>query len=330
MSPVIPKAIAGQFPGETPKEIRERIRTQFKTPDMDIDRIQFVSMLNRVLKRQGKNGKVPLTLILLDEVQIYIGDSQDRAGAIAEIAETLAKEFDSRIMLVGAGQSALQGTSQSNPQLVRLLDRFTIRVQLDDDDVETVTRKVLLRKKAEARPLIERCLDQNDGAISRQLAETKIAVRASDRSIRVDDYPLLPVRRRFWDVCFRAADLQGTQSQLRSQLRILHDALADNADKPLGTVVPADVLYEALKAALVQSGALPRDAYDRIEPPRQDLWRRRPTGQAARRSGLSDFAPADRNPALTSGCERRPTISPICWSMIWRSTKARSALECEG
>jgi hypothetical protein len=27
-----------------------------------------------------------------------------------------------------------------------------------------------------------------------------------------------------------------------------------------------DVLYEALKAALVQSGALPRDAYDRIEP----------------------------------------------------------------
>jgi len=266
MSPIIPEAIAAQYPGESSKEVRERIRTQYKTPDMDIDRIQFVSMLKRVLKRQGKNGKSPLTLILLDEVQIYIGDSQDRAGAIAEIAETLAKEFDSSVMLVGAGQSALQGTSQSNPQLVRLLDRFTIRVQLDDNDVETVTRKVLLRKKADARPLIEHCLDANDGAISRQLAETKIAVRPGDRAIRVDDYPLLPVRRRFWDVCFRAADLQGTQSQLRSQLRILHDALAENADKALGAVVPADVLYDALKAALVQSGALPRDAYDRIEP----------------------------------------------------------------
>ena len=266
MSPVIPEAIASQFKGESLKEIRERIRAQFKTPDIDIDRNQFVSMLKRVLARQGKNGKMPLTLILLDEVQIYIGDSQDRAGAIAEIAETLAKEFDQRIMLVGAGQSALQGTSQSNPQLVRLLDRFTIRVQLDDNDVETVTRKVLLRKKADARPLIERCLDEHDGAIARQLAESKIAARSSDRGIRIDDYPMLPVRRRFWDVCFRAADLQGTQSQLRSQLRILHDALAENADKPLGTVVPGDVLYEALKAALVQSGALPRDAYDRIEP----------------------------------------------------------------
>src|ERR1041385_8936397 len=86
MSPVIPEAIAPQFPGESPKEIRERIRTQFKTPDMDIDRTQFVSMLKRVLNRQGKNGKAPLTLILLDEVQIYIGDSQDRAGAILAVA----------------------------------------------------------------------------------------------------------------------------------------------------------------------------------------------------------------------------------------------------
>ena len=266
MSPVIPEAIKGQFPGEGAKEIRERIRAQYKTPDMDINRNEFVSMLKRVLKRKGKNDKPPLTLIVLDEVQIYISDSQDRAGAMAEVAETLAKEFGSQIMLVGAGQSALQGTSLSNPQLVRLLDRFTIRVQLDDNDVETVTRKVLLRKKSDARPLVERCLDENDGAIARQLAETKIAARASDRTIRVDDYPLLPVRRRFWDACFRAADLQGTQSQLRSQLRILHDALAEIANKALGAVVPADALYEALKAALVQSGALPRDAYDRIEP----------------------------------------------------------------
>ena len=205
-------------------------------------------------------------MIVLDEVQIYIGDSQDRAGAIAEIAETLAKEFDSRVMLVGAGQSALQGTSQSNPQLVRLLDRFTIRVQLDDNDVETVTRKVLLRKRSDARPLIERCLDENDGAISRQLAETKIAVRASDRSIRVDDYPLLPVRRRFWDVCFRAADFRARKANCVRSCAFFTTRSPRMPNKPLGAVVPADVLYEALKAALVQSGALPRDAYDRIEP----------------------------------------------------------------
>ena len=156
MSPVIPEAIKGQFPGESAKEIRERIRAQYKTPDMDIDRTEFVSMLKRVLKRQGKNGKLPLTLILLDEVQIYIGHSQDRAGAIAEIAETLAKEFDSRIMLVGAGQSALQGTS--NPTLSSCACSIVSPFAFNWTTMMSrhVTRKVLLRKKAEARPLIEK------------------------------------------------------------------------------------------------------------------------------------------------------------------------------
>ena len=49
-------------------------------------------------------------------------------------------------------------------------------------------------------------------------------------------------------------------------------------------MVPADVLYELVKAALVQSGALPRDAYDRIEP----LDKLEPRSSRAKRlAGLS-------------------------------------------
>ncbi len=198
---------------------------------------------------------------------------------MAEIAETFAKEFESKVMLVGAGQSALT----SVPQLIRLLDRFTIRVQLDDADVETVTRKVLLRKKASERDTVTRTLDTNAGAISRQLQSTRIAERPDDRAIRVDDYPLLPVRRRFWEATFRALDRQGTQAQLRSQLRILHDALGDIAGRPLGAAVPADVLYDALKAALVQSADLPRDAYERIEAFRRTIRKTRNCLDGSRR-----------------------------------------------
>ena len=247
--------------GSTTKDVRDAIRAQFRSPGYDITKDQFTDMVRRVLRLQSRNDKLPLTLIVLDEVQIYVDSSQDRAGAMAEIAETFAKEFDSRVMLVGAGQSALTGT----PQLVKLLDRFTIRIQLDDTDVETVTRKVLLRKKAAERDTVAQVLDMHAAAISRQLQSTRVAERPEDRAIRVDDYPLLPVRRRFWEVCFRALDRQGTQAQLRSQLRILHDALGDIATRPLGSAVAGDVLYDALKAALVQSGDLPRDAYERIE-----------------------------------------------------------------
>ncbi|MDR7225210.1 BREX system P-loop protein BrxC [Aminobacter aminovorans] len=247
--------------GATTKDVRDGIRAQFRSPDYDITKDQFTDVVRRVLRLKSRNEKLPLTLIVLDEVQIYVGESQDRAGAMAEIAETFAKEFESRVMLVGAGQSALTGM----PQLIRLLDRFTIRIQLDDTDVETVTRKVLLRKKASERDTVMHALDANAAAISRQLQSTRVAERPEDRAIRVDDYPLLPVRRRFWEVCFRALDRQGTQAQLRSQLRILHDALGDIATRPLGLAVAGDVLYDALKAALVQSGDLPRDAYERIE-----------------------------------------------------------------
>ncbi|ESZ30428.1 BREX system P-loop protein BrxC [Mesorhizobium sp. L2C084A000] len=263
VSPLIADALMSvdRTLGSTTKEVRDAIRAQFRSPDYDISKDQFTDSVRRVLKLQSRNDRLPLTLIVLDEVQIYIGESQDRAGAMAEIAETFAKEFGSKVMLVGAGQSALT----SIPQLIRLLDRFTVRVQLDDADVETVTRKVLLRKKASERDTVAKALDANAGAISRQLQSTRIAERPEDRTIRVDDYPLLPVRRRFWEAAFRALDRQGTQAQLRSQLRILHDALGDIANRPLGAAVAGDVLYDALKAALVQSGDLPRDAYERIE-----------------------------------------------------------------
>ncbi|MDX0695439.1 BREX system P-loop protein BrxC [Sinorhizobium medicae] len=263
VSPLIADALMSvdRTLGATTKDVRDAIRAQFRSPDYDITKDQFTDTVRRVLKLRSRNDRLPLTLVVLDEVQIYVGESQDRAGALAEIAETFAKEFESKVMLVGAGQSALT----SVPQLIRLLDRFTIRVQLDDADVETVTRKVLLRKKASERDTVARALDANAGAISRQLQSTRIAERPADRAIRVDDYPLLPVRRRFWEAAFRALDRQGTQAQLRSQLRILHDALGDVAGRPLGAAVAGEVLYDALKAALVQSGDLPRDAYERIE-----------------------------------------------------------------
>src|SRR5260370_41754378 len=163
-------------------------------------------------------------------------------------------------MLVGAGQSALTGVRLLN----KLMGRFLVRVQLSDTDVETVTRKVLLQKQPAARAEVQKLLDQNAGEVSRQLQGTKIAERTEDQTIVVDDYPLLPVRRRFWENCFRQVDTAGTQSQLRSQLRIIYDCVARLAKKPLGSIIPGDDLYEALAPEMVTTGALPREINERI------------------------------------------------------------------
>jgi len=92
------------------------------------------------------------------------GTSVDRSVIITEIAEVLSKQLDSQVMLVGAGQSALTGQEL----LAKMLDRFLIRVQLSDTDVEVVTREVLLQKQPTARSEVEKLLSRHAGEVSRQ------------------------------------------------------------------------------------------------------------------------------------------------------------------
>ena len=129
---------------------------------------------------------------------------------------------------------------------------------------KNVTRKVLLQKQYSAIGDVRDLLDKHSGEISRQLQGTRLGEIAEDQTVLVDDYPLLPVRRRFWEECFRQIDAAGTSSQLRSQLRIIHDALAKLSDRPIGAVVPGDELFDALAPEMVNTGVLLREINERI------------------------------------------------------------------
>ena len=208
------------------------------------------------------NGELPHTVLVLDEVQQYINEAQDRSAALTEVAEAVQTQLDSRVMLVGAGQSAL---SAGTPALLWLRDRFRIAVELTDADVEAVTRKVLLHKRPSAGPEIDRMFEAHAGEVARHLQGTRVAPRPEDAGDRVADYPLLCTRRRFWEACFQAVDAAGSHSQLRSQLRILHDSLANVADRPVGATIPASDLFGALAPSLVSTGVLLNELNTRIQ-----------------------------------------------------------------
>lgn len=241
-------------------DARNLLRAQFPPRTTDITTEEFLTAFKRVLKLKGRDGRFPCTILVLDEVQQYIGDSNDRSTLVTEVTEALSKQLDSHVLVVASGQSALTAT----PKLQKLADRYTIRVQLSDQDVEAVIRKVLLQKKPATIAMVRDFLEKHSGEISRQLQGTRIGQNAHDRDIAADDYPLLPVRRRFWEYCFRAVDAAGTQSQLRSQLHIIHDAVAQISNRELGVVVPGDVLFEALATLMVNTGVLLRELNDRI------------------------------------------------------------------
>ena len=258
VSPLIAKALldADSAFADNERDARSALREQFPRRD-DITTDEF----NKALQDALANGDgMPCTAVILDEVQQYIGEDAQRSYIVQEVVETCSKHFGDRVLFVGTGQTALSGT----PALQRLQGRFTVNVELSDNDVETVTRRVVLAKRQDRIGDLQTTLEAAAGEIDRHLNGTRIAPRSEDKTVLAEDYPLLPVRRRFWEQALRAVDRAGTAGQLRTQLRIVYEAIRANADRPLGTVVPTDFLFNQVATNLLNSGELLREIHETI------------------------------------------------------------------
>jgi len=216
-------------------------------------------MLKVIRQALTHEGKFPLTLVVLDEVQQYIGEDSQRSIDVQEVVESCSKNIGGKLLFIGTGQTAVTGTSN----LKKLEGRFTIRVELSDADVEAVIRQVILAKKPEAKPAIDEIMQTNLGEISRHLDGTTIGHKQDDIPYFPQDYPILPVRRRFWENTLRVLDQTGTDSQLRNQLSMIHKVIQTNLDEPLGNIVPADYLYFDSADKLLQSRILPRKVHEK-------------------------------------------------------------------
>ena len=238
------------------KDVRDLLKTQFPPTTKDITDDEMFDVMDDVLRLQSTTpGKLPLTLVVLDEMQQYIGDDNEKALAVQNIVEGCSARFESQVLFVATGQSALTAT----PTLQKLTDRFTVQVALSDKDVETVVREVVLRKKPEHVPDSEgdaRRGQRRDRPAPRRHAAR--APKAADKPDLVPDYPLLPTRRRFWELALRAIDRAGKAG------RAAHAA----PDRPRGrrarsptsrsatSSAPTSLLRRAVAVGMLQSGVL--------------------------------------------------------------------------
>ena len=231
----------------------EKLENQFREVD-DVSSAEMVQTIERTL---SGNGEFPLTLIVLDEVQQFIGTDNQRAMDIQEAVETCSKSFDGKLLFVGTGQTGISGTKD----LKKIEGRFTLRVELSDADVDYVIRQVILAKKPGSSSALQDVFQRNRGEISRHLAGSALQHTREDEAVFAQDYPLLPTRRRLWENLLRAVDLSGTDSQLRNQLSMTHNVIKTNLNKPLGNVIGADYIYFDSADKLLQTGILPRNVH---------------------------------------------------------------------
>lgn len=258
VSDALAKALLAARPSfaNSGQDARQLLKAQFPQVQ-DVTNEELSDLITEAL---SEGGKFPLTLVVLDEVQQYIGDDAEKAYMVQEVTETLCKRFAGQLLFIGTGQSALSGM----PNLMRLMGRFPVNVTLSDVDVENVTREIILAKKPSAQPEVEMAWRNNLGEISRHLSGTKLEHVHDDEALMTADYPILPVRRRFWERVLRTIDTTGTVSQLRSQLRVVHEAVLATAELPLGHVVDGDFLYDQVANSLLQTAQLPKEVYENI------------------------------------------------------------------
>lgn len=225
----------------------------------NVSDVSSEEMLKAIRHALIQDNKFPLTLIVLDEIQQFIGDDGRRSDDVREAVEACCKsDLGSKLLFVGTGQTAVTGTANLKKQE----GRFTVRVELSDTDVDSVIRKVIISKNSNAVPVIDEEMTKNLGEISRHLQGTTLAHRETDIPYFSQDYPILPTRRRFWEATQRVLDQTGTDSQLRNMLSMVHKVAQTNLDQAVPHVIAADYLYFDSADKLLQARILPRKLHE--------------------------------------------------------------------
>jgi hypothetical protein len=245
---------------ENEAQVKESFKINFKRQDT-ISRDQFINTLKTEVFPLSYGNKIPCTIIVLDEVQQFIGQDGNKTIDIQNLAQDVCSNFEGKLLLVGTGQNALAET----PQLQPLHDRFSVKVLLSDTDVETVTRKTILEKKPTVVTAIDKKIESSMGEISRTLEGTTFGYTSDDRKTAVADYPLIPPIRKFWKKILQVIDVAGTTGQLRSQIRVVNDCVKILANKDLGYIIPGDFIFEQKQRDLLQSALLLQETNNLIE-----------------------------------------------------------------
>jgi hypothetical protein len=262
VSPVLAKAVIELMPemAENEMKLKELFKAQFPRVDA-LGREDFVKTIREEILPLYFGDKIPCTIVVLDEVQQFIGQDSSLAFDVQLLAEDLCSRFDGKFLLVGTGQNALTDT----PNLQRLMARFRVPIQLTNTDIQTVIRKTILDKRPSAASVLKTKLDSSLGEISRNLEGTVFGYITDDKNTLAADYPLLPSTRKIWNKVLQVIDVAGTSGQLRNQLRIIDDSLKSIADLEVGQIVPADFIFNQNQTQLIQSGLLLNDTSNLIQ-----------------------------------------------------------------
>jgi hypothetical protein len=214
----------------------------------DIDRV-----VDRLLRWLDGGAPQKRLIFVADEVGGWAGSDLKRIEQLRALVETFGQRGDGRLWLLATSQERLSDVVENTPAdkayLQRLEARFQINVHLESSDVGSVIEDRILEKRPDASTALA-ALWESRQALLRDIAEPPgLELQANypraDRSRFARDYPFLPYQLT------AAADLFGAMrgvrvsSGARSMLKVAFDATRSLAERPLGSLVTWDAIFDA-------------------------------------------------------------------------------------
>lgn len=228
--------------------------TTFKASSLDVK-----TMVDNILRALDRRAPGKTVFIVVDEVSQYITsqDNQSKVNLQSFISELGArsKPGSCRLWFLATGQEKLE-EQQKDSVLFKLMDRFpqALRVHLDRANVSEVVERRLLRKKAGSA--LEGLV--TDGQLD-LLKLHAYECRNITKEKLIEDYPLLPehislfmdITQSLRDTSSRTqSDSGGVRSVLNNIWSLFNEAPVSLKDKPLGTLLTLDMLFDMIGSSV--------------------------------------------------------------------------------
>jgi hypothetical protein len=193
-------------------------------------------------------GKRQLTLIVLDDVERYVEGNPTRSEDLIDLITDLY-EADNKLMLVLVGDYF--------PKELDSIKHLFSRVELSDEDQNTVIRKLLLAKDPKKVSKIHEKVEAESSNLASLLKDTSFEMRKEDMDKVADYYPILPTTIHFWDKVLRVVYNNDKDRILPNFFNLMRDLIMGCYLDSSFDVIPAEKLYFKITDILVKNHKLP-------------------------------------------------------------------------
>ena len=218
----------------------------------------FAALVKKYIERKGHNHHV---VFLVDEIGQYIGDDSRLMLNLQTVTEDLGTACGGKAWIVVTSQQDIDAiTKTKGNDFSKIQGRFDTRLALSSANVDEVIRKRVLEKTPTAQQTLTLFYDQKETVLKNLLLfndgiEKKLYANRENFSAV---YPFVPYQFQLLGDVLTAIRTHGASGKHlaegeRSMLALFKESAAELKDRPVGTMVPFYLFYNALEKFLDHS-----------------------------------------------------------------------------